>query len=183
MKQDQHQKWQDIVIATAAGSVLCRPGSAFGQKVVQGLQQNLEGFQQSACASRARQARLMPFLSFCWICHRLEGLEPAFTREPRSLVVKWTRTDYSQTDSRQLLTNFQCDCRLQQSLAQPQQHSNLRNLEHIYGKPDPFAALIPGNSVAEQVLTSGFSSTLYVYTSNLSNHLGIQENCTFMLAP
>ncbi|KAK9858399.1 hypothetical protein WJX84_005848 [Apatococcus fuscideae] len=79
-----------------------------------GLQQNLEGFQQSACASRAR---------------------------------------------------------LQQSLSQQQQQSSKRDLERIYGKSDPLAALIPGNSVAEQVLTSGFSSTLSLYNTAIIGRL------------
>ena len=53
-------------------------------------------------------------------------------------------------------------CRFQQGLRNLSQHQQpgQRNLERIYGKADPFAALIPGNSAAEQVLTSGFSSTL-----------------------
>ncbi|KAK9841445.1 hypothetical protein WJX74_005959 [Apatococcus lobatus] len=114
MKQDQQQRWQDVVLATAAGSAVSRPASGFGQKILQGLQQNLEGFQQSACASRAR---------------------------------------------------------LQQSLSQQQQQSSKRDLERIYGKSDPLAALIPGNSVAEQVLTSGFSSTLSLYNTAIIGRL------------
>lgn len=63
MKQDQQQRWQDVALAAAAGSALPRPASGFGQKVLQGLQQNLEGFHQSACASRARQVCLLSLLS------------------------------------------------------------------------------------------------------------------------
>lgn len=59
-----------------------------------------------------------------------------------------------------VLESFLRDFRLQQSLLQQHQQGGQRNLERIYGKSDPLAALIPGNSVAEQVLTSGFSSTL-----------------------
>lgn len=58
------------------------------------------------------------------------------------------------------LEGFWREFRLQQSLSQQQQQAGHRDLERIYGKADPLAALIPGNSVAEQVLTSGFSSTL-----------------------
>lgn len=65
MKQDQQQRWQDVVLAAAAGSALPRPASGFGQKVLQGLQQNLEGFHQSACASRARQVCLFVLTSYC----------------------------------------------------------------------------------------------------------------------
>ncbi|KAK9845548.1 hypothetical protein WJX84_010402 [Apatococcus fuscideae] len=92
MRQDQQQRWQE------------------------GLQENLEGLQRSACGTRAR---------------------------------------------------FQQGLR---NLSQHQQPGQ-RNLERIYGKADPFAALIPGNSAAEQVLTSGFSSTLSLYNTAIIGRL------------